>query len=64
MKAEDKCSVCTYPLMSRAFYLFPCGHKFHMDCLIAEVSPLGNFFYHPMRQIQAVRLHSLTCERN
>ncbi|PVD33305.1 hypothetical protein C0Q70_04558 [Pomacea canaliculata] len=39
VKAEDKCSVCTYPLMSRAFYLFPCGHKFHMDCLIAEVLP-------------------------
>lgn len=39
VKAEDKCSVCTYPLMTRSFYLFPCGHKFHMDCLIAEVLP-------------------------
>ncbi|KAH9519313.1 Vacuolar protein sorting-associated protein 18 like protein [Bulinus truncatus] len=37
VKAEDKCSACGYPLMSRAFYLFPCGHKFHMDCLISEV---------------------------
>ncbi|GFN86697.1 vacuolar protein sorting-associated protein 18 homolog [Plakobranchus ocellatus] len=39
VKAEDKCSSCNYPLMSRGFYLFPCGHKFHMDCLIAEVLP-------------------------
>ncbi|KAK7491492.1 hypothetical protein BaRGS_00017321 [Batillaria attramentaria] len=39
VKAEDKCSVCTYPLMTRSFYLFPCGHKFHVDCLIAEVLP-------------------------
>ncbi|GFR83888.1 vacuolar protein sorting-associated protein 18 homolog [Elysia marginata] len=39
VKAEDKCSSCGYPLMSRGFYLFPCGHKFHMDCLIAEVLP-------------------------
>lgn len=40
VKAEDKCSVCTYPLMTRPpFYLFPCTHKFHMDCLIAEVLP-------------------------
>ncbi|XP_055900557.1 vacuolar protein sorting-associated protein 18 homolog isoform X1 [Biomphalaria glabrata] len=39
VKAEDKCSACGYPLMSRAFYLFPCGHKFHMDCLISEVLP-------------------------
>ncbi|ESO97284.1 hypothetical protein LOTGIDRAFT_214111 [Lottia gigantea] len=39
VKAEDKCSACNYPLMVRAFYLFPCQHKFHMDCLIAEVLP-------------------------
>ncbi|XP_059179714.1 vacuolar protein sorting-associated protein 18 homolog [Physella acuta] len=39
VKAEDKCSACNYPLMSRAFYLFPCNHKFHMDCLISEVLP-------------------------
>ncbi|CAL1534740.1 unnamed protein product [Lymnaea stagnalis] len=39
VKAEDKCSSCAYPLMTRAFYLFPCSHKFHMDCLISEVLP-------------------------
>ncbi|KAL8568165.1 hypothetical protein ACOMHN_027688 [Nucella lapillus] len=40
VKAEDKCSVCSYPLMTRPpFYLFPCSHKFHMDCLITEVLP-------------------------
>lgn len=39
VKAEDKCSVCSYPLLTRAVYLFPCGHKFHNDCLIAEVLP-------------------------
>ncbi|XP_046364864.1 vacuolar protein sorting-associated protein 18 homolog isoform X1 [Haliotis rufescens] len=39
VKAEDKCSSCSYPLMVRAFYLFPCQHKFHMDCLIADVLP-------------------------
>ncbi|KAK3612565.1 hypothetical protein CHS0354_024553 [Potamilus streckersoni] len=43
VKANDKCSTCGFPLMSRAFYLFPCQHKFHSDCLIAEVLPnLGN----------------------
>ncbi|PIK61318.1 putative vacuolar protein sorting-associated protein 18-like [Apostichopus japonicus] len=26
------------PLLSRAFYLYPCGHKFHADCLIKEVT--------------------------
>lgn len=39
VKAQDKCTTCGFPLMSRAFYLFPCQHKFHSDCLIAEVLP-------------------------
>ncbi|KAK7098433.1 vacuolar protein sorting-associated protein 18 homolog isoform X3 [Littorina saxatilis] len=39
VKPEEKCTVCNYPLMTRSFYLFPCTHKFHMDCLIAEVLP-------------------------
>lgn len=39
VKANDKCSACTYPLMTRGFYLFPCQHKFHSDCLISEVLP-------------------------
>jgi len=39
VRSQDKCSACGYPLMMRAFYLFPCGHKFHADCLVAEVLP-------------------------
>ncbi|XP_071119989.1 vacuolar protein sorting-associated protein 18 homolog [Mytilus edulis] len=39
VKANDKCAACNYPLMTRGFYLFPCQHKFHSDCLIEEVIP-------------------------
>lgn len=39
VRSQDKCSACAYPLMMRAFYLFPCTHKFHADCLAAEVLP-------------------------
>ena len=39
VRSQDKCSACGYPLMMRAFYLFPCAHKFHSDCLVAEVLP-------------------------
>ncbi|XP_052234264.1 vacuolar protein sorting-associated protein 18 homolog [Dreissena polymorpha] len=39
VKALDKCSKCGFPLMTRAFYLFPCQHKFHSDCLIEEILP-------------------------
>lgn len=39
VRSQDKCSACGYPLMMRAFYLFPCAHRFHADCLVAEVLP-------------------------
>ena len=39
VRSHDKCAACGYPLMMRAFYLFPCAHKFHADCLVAEVLP-------------------------
>ncbi|KAF6032157.1 VPS18 [Bugula neritina] len=39
VRTTDKCSLCSFPLVTRSFYLFPCHHKFHSDCLIAEVLP-------------------------
>lgn len=38
VSATDKCAACNFPLMARSFYLFPCHHKFHSDCLIGEVT--------------------------
>ncbi|KAL4241619.1 VPS18 family protein [Abortiporus biennis] len=32
--AGEKCSVCGQTLLSRQFYVFPCHHSFHADCLI------------------------------
>lgn len=29
----EKCYVCTLPLLSRQFFVFPCQHAFHSDCL-------------------------------
>lgn len=34
----DTCSVCSHLLLTRQFYVFPCRHNFHADCLIGLVS--------------------------
>lgn len=38
VSASSKCNVCSYSLMTRQFYLFPCQHVFHSDCLINNVT--------------------------
>ncbi|KAJ3194065.1 hypothetical protein HK101_003570 [Irineochytrium annulatum] len=35
--STEKCFICTNPLMTRQFYIFPCQHVFHHDCLMSEV---------------------------
>ncbi|KZT41330.1 hypothetical protein SISSUDRAFT_1042912 [Sistotremastrum suecicum HHB10207 ss-3] len=34
---NERCTKCSYPLFSRQFYVFPCQHAFHADCLIGIV---------------------------
>nr|XP_022917177.1 vacuolar protein sorting-associated protein 18 homolog isoform X1 [Onthophagus taurus] len=36
---RDVCDVCEKTLMMRAFYAFPCQHRFHTDCLLKELTP-------------------------
>ncbi|SCV05350.1 LANO_0H05556g1_1 [Lachancea nothofagi CBS 11611] len=31
------CNVCEEVLQTRKFYVFPCGHSFHTDCLMREI---------------------------
>ena len=40
VRATDRCSACSAHLMSKAFHLFNCGHKFHTDCLAKELKPM------------------------
>lgn len=37
---KDACNSCEVQLLLRPFYVFPCGHKFHSDCLIAALTPM------------------------
>ncbi|QPH16509.1 hypothetical protein C2857_001176 [Epichloe festucae Fl1] len=41
----EKCYVCGLPLLSRQFFVFPCQHSFHSDCMakrVLEQSGYGN----------------------
>jgi hypothetical protein len=38
LDAGEKCVVCAEPLLSRQFYVFPCQHAFHADCLVSQVT--------------------------
>ena len=36
----ERCSSCDKQLLTRAFYIFPCQHAFHSNCLYREVRVL------------------------
>jgi tetratricopeptide (TPR) repeat protein len=33
VESGERCWICTLPLLSRQFFVFPCQHAFHSDCL-------------------------------
>ncbi|KAF2490447.1 hypothetical protein BU16DRAFT_494468 [Lophium mytilinum] len=37
----ERCYVCSLPLLARQFYVFPCQHAFHSDCLAKKVVELA-----------------------
>lgn len=47
VKEEQVCCLCDFPLLTRQFYVFPCNHEYHADCLINRVTK-----YLPTRQIR------------
>lgn len=58
VQVRDVCYECKLQLLMRPFYLFPCGHRIHADCLMAELTkvlPPGkrNKLFELQRQLQA-----------
>lgn len=39
----EGCQICRYPLVTRKFYVFPCQHAFHFDCLADEWSGSNDY---------------------
>lgn len=44
IKIGQKCESCKGNLLSRSFYVFPCGHLFHSDCLIKEIISIDPYY--------------------
>jgi vacuolar protein sorting-associated protein 18 len=42
IQAGESCSICGYPLLTRQFYVFPCRHAFHADCLVTKLKEKGS----------------------
>ena len=57
--AGEKCSVCSYPLLTRQFYVFPCQHTFHADCFIGLVRAFS-FHCHSRSSLGNSQLSHLT----
>ena len=50
----EKCHACTLPLLSRQFFVFPCQHSFHSDCLARRVlEQVGKGMGKRIRELQA-----------
>ncbi|CCH41545.1 Vacuolar protein sorting-associated protein [Wickerhamomyces ciferrii] len=43
IKSGESCSICEFLLTSRKFFIFPCNHAFHSDCLIKEISKSNDY---------------------
>ena len=40
IEGMQPCEVCYKPAMKKAFYVYPCSHSYHRDCLIDMMVPL------------------------
>lgn len=38
IEGDQVCELCDQAILSRVFYLFPCSHAFHADCLLREMN--------------------------
>lgn len=47
ISASEQCHTCQALLLSKPFFIFSCGHKFHADCLEQQVKAYLGKFHRP-----------------
>jgi len=40
IEGMQACDICSKPVMKSAFYVFPCAHAFHRECLLKILMPV------------------------
>jgi hypothetical protein len=53
----EPCALCQFPLATRKFYVFPCQHGFHFDCLIDGIHKFGD--QHTKERLAHIQLTSV-----
>ncbi|KAK9767863.1 tethering complex subunit [Basidiobolus ranarum] len=61
---DKSCALCDQPILTRQFYIFPCQHGFHADCLINKVKQhLNPTQLRVLQELQGRITHGLTVQR-
>ncbi|KAG5519771.1 hypothetical protein PMAC_000044 [Pneumocystis sp. 'macacae'] len=54
LNIEEKCNICKNVLLNDQFYVFPCQHCFHKDCLLLKISKDTTFWkYRRVQDLQS-----------
>jgi len=64
IKASQRCEVCNHSLLSRAFFVFPCGHLFHSDCIIKEIMSIDPNYKGIEHKLKLLALETGTQDQN
>lgn len=40
IEGTQACEVCNKPVMKKSFYVYPCSHAYHRDCLVDMMMPI------------------------
>lgn len=53
IQGNQVCELCDQAILSRVFYMFPCSHTFHADCLLSEVGMMMVYNYQMKKHFSA-----------